>query len=131
MDLSCTYINMLQQFKFRCASTPWEERDLGITLFLSSKYHWYQILKVYFNVSSDILDSHSKLLTIKPSSYVYMPYEDGAENLDEFVNTLLLIEGIVDNNRYCHVILGGILMLISVGPGHILLYSAVIVMTQV
>jgi hypothetical protein len=60
---------------------------------------------------------------------VYMPYEDGSENLDEFVNTLSLIEGIVDNNRDCHVILGGILMLISVGTGHILLYSVVFVMT--
>jgi hypothetical protein len=38
---------------------------------------------------------------------VYMPYEDGTENLDEFVNTLSLIETIVDNNRDCHVMLGG------------------------
>ena len=38
---------------------------------------------------------------------VYMPYEDGTENLDEFVNTLSLIEAIVDNNRDGHVMLGG------------------------
>jgi exonuclease III len=38
---------------------------------------------------------------------VYMPYEDGAENLDECINTLSLIEGIVDNNRDCHVIFVG------------------------
>ena len=55
-----------------------------------------------------------------------MPYEDGGElNTDEFVYVLALVEDIINNNSDCHVILGGILMLIFVVTGRTLHYLLV------
>lgn len=44
-----------------------------------------------------------KLLLIN----VYMPFEDGVENTDEFVNVLTAIEDVIHDNSDCHVVLGG------------------------
>ena len=38
---------------------------------------------------------------------VYMPYEDSEDNCDEFVDTLAIIEDVIQNNSDCHVVLGG------------------------
>jgi len=36
-----------------------------------------------------------------------MPFEDGADNLDEFMNVLMLIDDLLANNSDCHAVLGG------------------------
>jgi len=36
-----------------------------------------------------------------------MPFEDGVENLDEFMNVLTLIDDLLANNSDCHTVLGG------------------------
>jgi len=38
---------------------------------------------------------------------VYMPYEDGDNNIDEFVSELTIIEEIICAHSYCHVVLAG------------------------
>jgi len=38
---------------------------------------------------------------------VYMPYEDGDDQADEFANILALIENVIESNSDCHVIFGG------------------------
>ena len=38
---------------------------------------------------------------------VYMPFEDGDDNLDEFIRMLSLIDELISKNSDCHVILGG------------------------
>jgi exonuclease III len=38
---------------------------------------------------------------------VYMPFEDGDDNVDEFNNILSLIDDIIAQNSDCHVVLGG------------------------
>ena len=38
---------------------------------------------------------------------VYMPYEDGDENIDDFVSVLAVIEELISSNSDCHVVIGG------------------------
>ena len=50
------------------------------------------------------LDSDSvKILIVN----VYIPYEDGDENTDDFVRVLVVIEELIISNSDCHVIIGG------------------------